>query len=358
MVFFVMSGFVLARSCQRHEGSRDFGVHIAKRVVRLGVPVAGAVMVVGCLFHAGAMRNQQAAAVSQSSWLASFYTPGPRPGLLWSAAGGSLICGSDWWMGPLWSIHVQLFGALLIFALMALIGLDRKATLVFVTVIVWSLLAGSSRFGLHFAAFVSGALLLHQLNSRTERQVVRRRDWITRVSAVVSIVYFGSWPDEQVVGRWYQPVAGLFGFMDNYLRPRSIAHTGAAVLIVWGVVNTRSLHRTFTLRPLQVAGQLSFGVYLIHWPILMSVGAITFTKTATANSSLFLGAAAATVVTFVLSAIAARGFQAVARRATRFVERGLARFWAEFPTLGSMAASPTALVVGNPALKEPLVKAE
>ena len=124
--------------------------------MRLGVPVAAAVVATGLLVNVGAMHNVRAAGISSSPWLASFYASGPRPGLLWSAFGGSLFAGSSWWIGSLWSISVQFFGSLFVFALISVFGHDRRRNLVFAAIIGWALVAGSPRFGVHLAAFTIG----------------------------------------------------------------------------------------------------------------------------------------------------------------------------------------------------------
>jgi peptidoglycan/LPS O-acetylase OafA/YrhL len=320
MVFFVISGFLLARGSVAKQA---FGTQIVKRILRLGIPVTAAVLSTGVAFHFGVMRNHQAALVSKSEWLDRFYRPGPKPGLLWSALGGSLVSGSDWWMGPLWSMHVQLFGSLLVLAIVALIGRERMAPLAMISVIVWSLLAGSSRFGLHFAAIVSGALMFQVKSFQPKAKVHKAATF----ASVLTIVYLGSWPDEETVGPWYEPVANLFTFTDNYLRPRSIAHTIAAVLLVWLVFNTTSLQTILQTKILRTLGRYSFSVYLTHWPLLMSVGALTFQRITSRTESLYLGAIAATAVTMSCTAVAAFGFRRLVDRPSQHLSNVVAGLW-------------------------------
>jgi peptidoglycan/LPS O-acetylase OafA/YrhL len=329
MIFFVLSGFVLAQSGQAGFGAVEFGARILKRFARLGIPVAAGILFTGALYRFGAIHNQQAGLVSRSKWLVAFYLPEQRPGLFWSAAGGSILRGSDWWIGPLWSTHVQFFGSLLVFALIALFGKDRRAGLALGGVVAWAVVAGSSRFGIHFAAIVSGALL-HQFVSRAKKVNDKSTPapWklFSIIVGVVGIIYLGSWPDEVVVGSWYEPLARVFGFT-NYLRPRSYAHTVAALLVVWFVLTKKPLQRILTTSVLQRTGRLSFAIYLVHWPILMSLGAFVFARVATAASSLYLGAAVASAVTLFSTFAVAALFRAWVEKPAERFGGWLARQW-------------------------------
>lgn len=358
MVFFVLSGFVLARSASRQVGKEDelstprgaLTANALKRVMRLGLPAGAAILLTGMVVQAGLMFNQRAAVISRSEWLAQFYLPGPRPGLLWSAFGGSIITGSDWWIGPLWSTHVQLFGSLLAFALVAVSGRDPRCVTVVAIVMGWSLIAGSSRFGIHFAA-IAGGVLFHMLcERRRDRRYVEilpgrpraKRALLCLLGAL--IIYVGSWPDEAQVGPWYSPVAHALGFTDNYLRPRAIAHTLAALLLTWLVLRVRGLQAVLATRTLCVVGRYSFAIYLVHWAVLMSVGAWVFAKLSVAVSSLYVGAAVASAATLVVTGVAAVLFRRwVEVPAQRIAER-VAAIWVS-PTvflhgLRSSTASP------------------
>jgi peptidoglycan/LPS O-acetylase OafA/YrhL len=331
MIFFVLQGLLLARSCEglTSEGN-GFGATIVRRSARLAVPVGVALMFTGGLFHLGAMHNQQAAVVSRSVWLASFYADGPRPGLAWSSVGGSILTGSDWWIGPLWSMHVQFFGSLLVFALIALLRNDRRANLALGGVVTWAMIAGSPRFGIYFGAIVSGVLLDRLLTHRlmVPLPTVHNNWRLFAISfGVVGIVYLGSWPDEVAVGPWYEPVARLFAFTDDYLRPRAFAHTAAAVGVVWCALTLSVMQRTLRNRAIRSIGRLSFSIYLVHWAILMSGGAFVFSRLAPLTSSLYFGAAVASTATLVLTVAGAALFRRVVEVPSMRFSEWLSRWW-------------------------------
>src|SRR3954464_13733025 len=66
-VFFLISGAVLTPS---FAGSGQFMAKVAKRVVRLGVPVAAAAAIATLLLAAWPHAHQRAAALTGSAWLA------------------------------------------------------------------------------------------------------------------------------------------------------------------------------------------------------------------------------------------------------------------------------------------------
>jgi peptidoglycan/LPS O-acetylase OafA/YrhL len=329
MVLFIHSGFVLANRGLATGNLQALAAQTVKRGVRLGLPVAAAVLLTGTLVQLNAMHNIAAARVSGSDWLGSFYLPGSRPGLLWSAFGGSMLRGSAWWMGPLWSINVQFFGSLLVFALVALFGHDRRRHVIFAGVITWALAAGSLRFGVHFAALTVGIWLAswHQSSVRRRTVNLSARRWALRIAAVLVVVYFGAWPDEAVVGPWYATVAGHLDFMDSVLRPRAIAHTLAAFGAVWLVLTVGFLQRLLERQTLQTLGKYSFSIYLIHWPIQMSIGSWTFAQVAPRTHSLYFGGAVASVATIVLTGASAWLFFHLVDQPSIAISKRLATWW-------------------------------
>lgn len=53
----------------------------------------------------------------------------------------------------------------------------------------------------------------------------------------------------------------------------------AALFLILGIYCIPLLQRILELRILQYLGKISFGVYLLHWPILCSLTSLTYVKT-------------------------------------------------------------------------------
>lgn len=232
----------------------------------------------------------------------------------------------------MWSISVQFFGSLFGFALISVFGHDRRRNLVFAVIIAWAIFAGSPRFGVHLAAFTIGAWFFtarsrpataegtSATGSRTNRVVV------VGVATTVA-VYFVSWPDEQDVGPWYSFLASRARFMDSYLRPRAMAHTIAAVAVFWLVLNVPEVGRVLRRRGPRRLGRLSFSIYLVHWPILMSAGAWGFATVASRHESLYLGAAVGSGTTLALTLGVAESFARQVDQPSAGLAQRLADAW-------------------------------
>jgi peptidoglycan/LPS O-acetylase OafA/YrhL len=341
MFFFVHSGYVLSNRFITSGDISALRAQAVKRVIRLAIPVAVAVLITGLLVSRHAMRNAAAAEISNSDWLAQFYQDGPRPGLWWSAFGGSIFRGSAWWIGPLWSIGVQFYGSLLVFGLVALFGNDRRRVLVFGLIIAWSLSAGSSRFGIYFAAICIGVCFLSLHRSTPLRTVITSPAAVwKRVAAVILMIYFAGWPDEESVGPWYSTLAQSARFMDTYLRPRAMAHTFAATLAFWLVTRTPLAQRFLNANLLQSLGRMSFSTYLMHWPILMSAGCWAFVQIAPRTHSLYLGVLIAGALTLSLTAAISWMFMRLVDQPAINLANRVALWWNPNPSAATLASTP------------------
>jgi peptidoglycan/LPS O-acetylase OafA/YrhL len=306
-VFFLISGAVLTPSFARGGG---WPRQAAKRLVRLGIPVGAAATIALALLAALPNAHLDAAAVSGSGWLAMDSSGAPtvvhlvreigldslllsyREYTLFAPIAGHLPLLEHSLDAPLWSLHLELYGSLLV---LLLVRLRARS--------VWwhraSVIACAGLFGTHpMFLFVLGHLCAARLY----------RDPIPLLGAGLIVLGlamsaskdWGAVEAVRVVVARFAPVAApnLFQFQSQL----------AAIALFLGVLLGPVAQWLLSRGPCRVLGRLSFSIYLLHFPILVTVGCAGFV--ALAGALAYPVAVAITFAGFALVVlIAAAGFE-------------------------------------------------
>jgi peptidoglycan/LPS O-acetylase OafA/YrhL len=306
-VFFLISGAVLTPSFAR---GGAWPRQVAKRLVRLGIPVATAAICALALLAALPQAHRAAALVSGSAWLAmdgsgaatlphlareiglDSLLLGYREYSLFAPVADRLPLLEDSLDAPFWSLHLELYGSLLVLGMVTLRsrspGLHRGAVFLCAALFgthpmflfVLGHLCASRLHKPPVALLGAGLILLGLAMSAT-------KDW----SAVEAV--------RLAVARVEPVVApNLFQFQSQL----------AAVALFVGVLLSPGAHWLLAAPPGRLLGRLSFSIYLLHFPILFTLACAGFVPLAGA-----LPYPAAVAVTFAGFAtvvlIAADGFE-------------------------------------------------
>ncbi|SFL92906.1 acyltransferase family protein [Geodermatophilus ruber] len=287
LVFFVLSGLVLA--LPRLSGGRSGGWsrYYRKRMVRLYVPVLAAVAFTGIVL-ALVPRTPGA---GWSWWMLAHTAPLGPVDLAHDAV---LVAGTGWANSALWSLKYEVLFSLLlpVFVLVA-----RRVVLplwVSVPVVLagigWAASAGYELVS-YLAVFGVGVLLAQQLGTLS-----RWAAWIdglrTRGVAWAGLLILAL---TMLLGEVWARLATPDPF-HWWLLGRPAAVLGAGLLVVC-CLHAPGPRRLLSARPLQWLGTVSFALYLVHEPIVVSVATVTGpTKvgvlvTLVAGTALSLGAA-------------------------------------------------------------------
>jgi peptidoglycan/LPS O-acetylase OafA/YrhL len=259
-------------------------VHVAKRLVRLGIPVAAAAILALVLLAAFPDAHRQAAVVSGSSWLAMDSSGAPTLLHLLREVGlDSLLLGYREYSlfaplaehmpllenslnAPFWSLHLELYGSFLVLALVRLRA--RSARLHGIAILL-----SVAAFGTHpMFLFVLGHLFAGRLQRPASPvpgaalialglAMSASKDWSVLESIRVGIAHVS-------------PVAApnLYQFQSQL----------AAVFLFAGTLLSPTAQRLLARAPCRRLGRLSFGLYLVHFPILFTLACWAFLKLNTA----------------------------------------------------------------------------
>lgn len=284
LLFFTMSGFVLTYSFER----TPYAVveNALARLMRLGLPLAAASAIAYLALSLLPHWYSQAADLSHSAWLGHKHIDG----LLRSAAdisALSLLTGcSDTTLfgflssylppirsspdGPTWSLHIEFWGSMLV--QLAVLNHTRSVTRYWATAAACIVLIGGNAL-IVFLIGHAAALLVRSSGFET---LQKHKYW------VLALATFALSLGILVAGHGDLP--GMYrleqlSMLTSVVRPYGWFHWNkevAAVLVFGAVLVLSPLQTTLRTRPMLWLGKESFAIYLLHLPILMTLGALSY----------------------------------------------------------------------------------
>ena len=275
-VFFLISGAVLTPSFAR---PGPFAAKLVKRVVRLGIPVAAAAVIATLLLAAWPDAHLRAAALTGSAWLAMDSSGAPtlahlareisldslllgyREATLFAPLAERLPLMEQSLDAPFWSLHLELYGSLLVLVLVWLRARSAWLYRVFVG-------AAAVLFGTH-------PMFLFVLGHMFSSVMAVRVDGHKRLGAVLLLAVGFTLAATMV---WGVFVACRLCLADIELAASpnlfQFASQLAAVLIFVGVLLCPPAQALLKRQSCRHLGRLSFGIYLLHFPILFTLACL------------------------------------------------------------------------------------
>ncbi|MCW0233734.1 MAG: acyltransferase [Ferrovibrio sp.] len=283
-VFFILSGIVLtaAVTAAQEKGLQlSLPALLLKRWLRLGLPICAAGLLVLTLFVLNLDRSIAIGWASESSFMREFFPPGyaPTPALILREAFLSAFIGPTPPHDPvLWTIRIEFAGSILIFLLALLIPAGRlrlfAATGAGIALALlppaWPETQPLGWIGNYCALFALG-MVLHELLRLDAARAGKPGGW--RDPSGLTLIIFGlclyplfgiriydlaSTPP--VIGG--QPILG-----GSQLR---------AALVVTGVLLSPTLQQILANPVSAFLGRISFGLYLLHAPLIWSAGGLSY----------------------------------------------------------------------------------
>lgn len=343
-VFFVLSGIALSLApLRRLAAGRPVRASVVSAVVRraprLMIPALGAAAIAAVLWAAGAYDNVAAGPLSSSPWFAGFWKGDPVWwGPLREATEGIISSSVPHVYVPvLWTMRWEFVGSLLVFGVFIVCPprAVRFVAYAAAAVFFWQ------SYLFCFVAGVVIAELSPMLNGRqaaaAARRTSRRRWWIFAPLGVYGLV-LGSCPSPAPNAFYRSLVPG--DWRDDIIQ----SHMVGAVLLLAAVVALEPAQNLLSTAPCRFLGRVSFSLYLLHFLVLGSVGAATFTGLY-GHVPYVVASGSALVLTVAVALLAAYLFTvAVDEPAVRWlgrlnapIQRALAR---RRPVTAPVAAAP------------------
>lgn len=246
-IFFVLSGFVLAELVQRSPLS--FPAQATRRYVRLLGPMLITSTLAWGLLVLGAYRNIDAAEVTGSAWLASWYHFEPSfSGMVREMAYGAFASGESIYNCNLWTMQPELIGSLYVFLIGAILPFKTGRALCYIALGIWY-------WPSYIALFSVGALLYEF--SEKFASIIR---WTSLKAAIAATGLFFCIATEKWLAALQLPSMDM-----------TELHMIAGSLIVLIVITWDHLQKLLSLSPARWLGRISFTLYLLHVPIICSL---------------------------------------------------------------------------------------
>lgn len=253
-IFFVLSGYVLTKSLVEKQDLAIARSLAARRYFRLAGPVLGSALFAFALMSLGLYHSVDAAAMTSSVWLKGMWNVTPnfflavREGLF-----GAIFRGEVSYNPVFWTMRIEFIGSLLVLAYRCLTLSRRSQVIGAVTYIILTASLAPGEW-VAYLAFLLGTHL-------NDVQASRRRG-VLYLLALIGL-YLGGIDSSWLYG-WlgYIPVAvpdrnGVFAVL------------GAAMLVY--AVKSGVFSGLLRSGPVQFLGRISYSLYLVHLPIILSV---------------------------------------------------------------------------------------
>ena len=270
-VFFVLSGFVLAASCLAKPAS--FGELAIRRWLRLSLPVLAASVFVWAIAKAGLLHNHAAGRLAGSAWLDQHY----RADLFWSRNSLTYHAWFSFWgmfagaypasNDPLWTIPIEMFGSLGLFAAYCLPAAWRPCRGVMLSA---ALVVAALAWRSPYVGFAWGAALF-EISAMVRGGIWRLGDrsrWAMGLLLMAGGAAAGGMP-------YVLSGAYLWVWRHSYpaiAEPTLLIHRLGALCLVAAALSFVPFQRVLDGRVCQFLGRVSFMLYLLHVPLIASLG--------------------------------------------------------------------------------------
>jgi len=269
-VFYALSGFALAYATLSRGGAASAISGLVRRYPRLAIPTTCATVIAFAMLKLKLFPVQRAAALSHSTWLAGLwqFTPSLQGAVREGAIGVFGAHGSAY-DAPLWTMHNELRGSLIVFAV--LIFAPRR----WLRMVAYVALACLT-YHSYLLGFVAGMAICElTLGYAKKGQSLARKHlwWIAPVGLLGLVLGSYPTPSATTPGYYDHLLPHIFG--SGVFAQQIGTNVIGAILVLIAVVALAPVQRVLATKPMEFLGRISFALYLLHFLVMGSLGAET-----------------------------------------------------------------------------------
>jgi peptidoglycan/LPS O-acetylase OafA/YrhL len=272
-VFFVLSGFILSLPFANDRRLSRILIAMLKRWPRLAALTTIACLFAWALIWASTHEYKHAAAAIGSGWMAT-HGNAPLTGhpltLFYALREGlftAFLTGDVHFDSPLWTMRIELFSSFAIFCaapiLFAVQSWPLRLALIFIVMVI----CGGTYPITYFSDFLIGTILA-MLYAENRLPILSNRQAL--LAGLLSVYLFSFTYEQKLLIH-----APLKAVMPKGDTSHFVWDAGAALMIIV-LLGNPLLRRAFSKSWAVWLGLLSFPIYLLHGPIMLSAGAATF----------------------------------------------------------------------------------
>ena len=297
--FFVLSGVVLTLGYFRSGNLQSLGRGVLKRWPRLAGACTVVVLASWGLFASGGYYYAEAAALTRSAWLAEFaFANLPTPfapswqNALRQGLFTTFYNGENYYDSSLWTMRPEMVGSLLSFGMAPVFRGIVKPWLVGGALISASIML--MRLELHIPSFLIGVMLARCVHDRVPELTLAA----TAALVIPGLILLTS-----------NGPAGAFSFLCTIIPKNSnlslLEWDAGSALLIFAAMGSRGMARGLSGSAARWLGRLSFPIYLVHVPVLCSLGAYIYIRVFNLGGAqaALLAASVATLSGTILTAI-------------------------------------------------------
>lgn len=263
-IFFVLSGFVLAKVSNDLKNVEELVPLLIKRYLRLAFPVLVSTLLIYILFSNGYFHNLETSIITLSKeWLGAFYYFRPTlDSALYQGTIGALFLNQSSYNPVLWTIYFELLGSILVISFVVLLKKFRLLK-VLVLIVISLLLWGSPLLG-----FILG-MLLYEYKYLYLKSISKITKFIILLITIII------W-DFTIDGKLTKFFTGKLNFHSNPEDIQFLVYSLIASGIITVVIYSDLIQKILSKRLFQILGKISYSLYLLHILIIVSFGSRMF----------------------------------------------------------------------------------